>query len=522
MMLIESLQDQSLYDHPVDEFQVLETHISWVLLTGSYAYKLKKHIDLGFVNFSTLELREKYCNEELRLNRRLAPEIYLDVIPITGSAEAPEFNGTGEIIDYAVKMVQFDQSNLLSHAIEQGTITGTHIDLLAQEVAEFHAAISIAVNDSANDGAERGTPDKVMSPVRENFRHIVELFSGDASVQEKVALVQTANERWFESHKDLLSHRKSHGFIRECHGDMHLNNMILSEKGVTIFDCLEFNASLRWVDVLSEVAFVVMDLEDRGRGDYAMRFLNRYLKITGDYAGVPLLRFYLSYRAMVRAKVAALRLSQHHVSADEAAETRNEFDTYLKLAYQYVRDFEPILMLTHGVSGSGKSYGSGLLLEGMEAIRLRSDVERKRLNEKTALKESELYAEEVTRKTYQQLADLCQIILQSGWNVIVDATTLKTWQRTLFRELAIQLQVPFVIFMFTADEQSLKSRIAERQKANTDPSDATVDVLKQQLVTVEPLTETERSETVMIPADLEWTTERLVQRLRDHQRQSRQ
>lgn len=517
-MLIESLQEKSLYDHPVDEFQVLETHISWVLLTGSYAYKLKKHIDLGFVNFSTLELREKYCHEELRLNRRLAPEVYLDVIPITGSAEAPEFNGTGKIIDYAVKMVQFDQANLLSHAIEQGNLTSAHIDFLAQEVAGFHASISNVVDEHS----ERGTPDKVMSPVKENFRHIVELFSEDASVQEKVALVKTANDRWFESHKDLLLQRKSHGFIRECHGDMHLNNMILSEKGVTIFDCLEFNASLRWIDVLSEVAFVVMDLEDRGRGDYAMRFLNRYLEITGDYAGVPLLRFYLSYRAMVRAKVAALRLSQHHVSKDEAVETRNEFDTYLKLAHQYVRDLKPILILTHGVSGSGKSYGSGLLLEGIEAIRLRSDVERKRLNEKTALKESELYTKEVTRKTYQQLADLGQIILQSGWNVIVDATTLKVWQRTLFRELAIQLQVPFVILMFTADEQSLKSRIAERQKANTDPSDATVDVLKQQLVAVEPLTETERSETVMISADQEWTTERLIQRLRDHQRQSRQ
>ncbi|MCA9017422.1 MAG: phosphotransferase, partial [Planctomycetaceae bacterium] len=330
-MLIESLQNKSLYDHAVDEFQLLETHISWVLLTGPYAYKLKKPVDLGFVNFTTLELRKKYCEEEIRLNRRLAPDLYLKVIPITGTEAAPELDGSGEIIDYAVQMVQFAQEDLLSHAIEQGTLTAAHIDSLAEEVAEFHAKIDVAGAD-----LEFGMPEKIMAPVEENFRHLGALFSSDAAVQEMVALIRAENERWYESHQGLLAQRKSQGFIRECHGDMHLGNMILSDTGVTLFDCLEFNAALRWVDVMSEVAFVVMDLEDRGHADFAMRFLNRYLELTGDYAGVPLLRFYLSYRAMVRAKVAALRLSQHHFSEAEGAAICEEFWSYLKLAKNYV------------------------------------------------------------------------------------------------------------------------------------------------------------------------------------------
>lgn len=504
-MLIESLQNKSLFDHCVDEFQVLETHISWVLLTGPYAYKLKKHVNLGFVDFSTLELRKKYCHEELRLNRRLAPELYLKVIPITGNASNPQFDGTGEVFDYAIQMVQFPQEKLLSHAIEQGSLTTDHIDLLAQEVAEFHASI-----ECSSDNTEWGTPANVMAPVEDNFKPLKKLFSSDTSVLKRVELIQSENEKWYQAQQALLAQRKSGGFIRNCHGDMHLGNMILSDKGVTIFDCLEFNAELRWVDVMSEIAFVVMDLEDRGRTDYAIRFLNHYLEITGDYNGIPLLRFYLSYRAMVRAKVTALLLSQQHASKMEAVPLYDEFQSYLELAKNQILKTEPRLILTHGVSGSGKSYGSGLLLEGIPAIRLRSDVERKRIQAECRLSESELYTHSTTELTYQRLADLTLIILTAGWNVIVDATTLKKWQRTLFQELAERLEIPFLLLNFTADREVLETRILKRQTSNIDPSDATTKVLAHQLEEVEDLSEVEQAAAVSIPADQEWTTEMLI------------
>ena len=505
-MLIESLQNKSLYDHPVEEFQVLETHISWVLLTGRYAYKLKKHVNLGFVNFSTLALREKYCQEELRLNRRLAPELYLDVVPITGTEAAPQLNGEGEIFDYAVRMVQFPQEKLLSQAIAQDHLRAKHIDLLAQEVAEFHTSITIA---GAN--TEAGTPKMVMAPVEENFRQLRKQFASDKAIMESVDLIQRENQKWHQEHQKLLAQRKSQGFIRECHGDMHLGNMILSKKGVTIFDCLEFNAELRWIDVMSEVAFLVMDLEDRGRPDYAMRFLNRYLEITGDYAGIPLLWFYMSYRAMVRAKVAALRINQQQSLHEETTQIYEEFHSYLELAKNYVLGTKPLLILTHGVSGSGKSYGSALLLEGMKAIRIRSDVERKRIQRENQLEKVELYSLAVTEKTYQQLSQIAQMILKAGWNVIVDATTLKAWQRSLFRELAEYLQTSFVLLNFSADRKILEARIIDRQVFNDDPSDATIEVLAQQLEEVEPLSEAENKTAVSIPANQEWSTEVLVQ-----------
>lgn len=504
-MLIESLQNESLYDHPVAEFQVLETHISWVLLTGKYAYKLKKPVDLGFVNFSTLELRERYCHEEVRLNRRLAPELYLKVIPITGTVEAPELDGAGEVIDYAVQMVQFSQEMLLSHAIEQDALTAAHIDSLAQEVADFHQKIDVAGED-----LEYGLPDRIMAPLEENFQQLNRMFADSTEIREQVAFIREQNERWYEAHQSLLTHRKSAGFIRECHGDMHLGNMILNESEVTLFDCLEFNAALRWVDVLSEVAFLVMDLEDRGRADYSERFLNQYLELTGDYAGAPLLWFYMSYRAMVRAKVAALRLNQHELDESEAATIKAEFESYLALAQRYVSPPKPALILTHGVSGSGKSFGSGLLLEGIKAIRIRSDVERKRLQDEQQIPEELLYTEDVTRATYQRLNEFAKTILQSGWSVIVDATTLKRWQRSLFQQLAEEEQVPFVLLAFTAEPEVLEARIKSREAAGDDPSDATAEVLAQQLSGLEPLSEAEQKTSVVIPHDREWTTDVMV------------
>ncbi|WP_417383922.1 AAA family ATPase [Gimesia sp.] len=505
-MLIEALQNKSLYDHPVESFQLLETHISWVLLTGPYAYKLKKPVDLGFVDFSTLELREKYCHEELRLNRRLAPELYRKVIPITGSEESPQLNGTGEILDYAVQMVQFSQDRLLSVAIRENRLTSDHINQLAEEVAEFHANVA-----TAGAELEWGTPERVLAPVEENFRHVNELFSTDETVLGKLDLIRAENERCFQQSASLFQQRKAQGYIRECHGDMHLGNMILSERGVTLFDCLEFNAGLRWVDVMSEVAFVVMDLEDRGRADFAMQFLNRYLELTGDYSGVPLLRFYLSYRAMVRAKVAAIRLNQAELSDSEVAAVHEEFQSYLDLAKKYVIDTEPRLLLTHGVSGSGKSYGSELLLEGMSAIRIRSDVERKRLQSERQISDTDLYSAETTRLVYERLVDLSQTILESGWTVIVDATTLKVWQRTLFHDLSERLQMPFQLVVFSAKREQLESRIRQRELKGNDPSDATTEVLQLQLDELEALNESELKQSVALPVDQEWTTELLVQ-----------
>jgi hypothetical protein len=231
-------------------------------------------------------------------------------------------------------------------------------------------------------------------------------------------------------HADFTT-RKLTGYIRECHGDMHLGNMVLVDDRVVIFDGIEFNDAFRWIDVASDVAFLIMDLEDRGRPDFAHRFLNGYLEATGDYGMLRLLPFYLTYRALVRAKVAGIRLGQSSLSAEETAQAHEEFVSYLDLAERYTRPWRPRLFITHGVSGSGKTRHTQPLVEAIGAIRLRSDVERKRLFGLAPLEKSsgqrarDLYTAEATQRTYASLAQQAAGVLQAGFPVVVDATFLR-------------------------------------------------------------------------------------------------
>jgi aminoglycoside phosphotransferase family enzyme len=274
--LIEALRSPVAYRDPVDRVQVVETHISWVLLTGSLAYKIKKPVALGFVDFSTLERREFYCREELRLNRRLTPELYLRVVPITGTPDSPHVDGIGEPIEFAVEMREFPQDALLSHVLQRQQLSPAHIDALAQEVAEFHGRAAAAAAE---------TPFGTLESIRHSLE---ELFEGVEVGSQYAAAIQQLHQWCREelmNRKDELETRREQGFVRECHGDMHLGNMLLWNDRPVLFDCIEFNEDFRWIDVMSDLAFTVMDLEDRGSPELAHRFLNAYLEHTGDYAG---------------------------------------------------------------------------------------------------------------------------------------------------------------------------------------------------------------------------------------------
>jgi predicted kinase len=287
-------------------------------------------------------------------------------------------------------------------------------------------------------------------------------------------------------HPDFVM-RKRDGFVRECHGDMHLGNMILLDDDVVIFDCLEFNDALRWIDVASEVAFCTMDLADRGRPDLAHRFLNAYLEATGDYGLLVPLLFYCTYRATVRAKVAGIRLGQGELSPEEAAHVRQEFGSYLDLAERYTRPSRPRLWLTHGVSGSGKTYATQRIIEATGAIRVRSDVERKRLAGLAPLEQStghrarDLYAPDVTQRTYARLAQLATLVVQAGFTAIVDATFLQRAPRDAFRRLAAQLCVPFTLLDCRAHPETLQCRVARRSAHADDASEADLAVLQRQV-----------------------------------------
>ena len=360
--LIRSLLQPAVYEHPVREIQLIETHISWVILTGDYVYKIKKPVNFGFLDFSTLEKRHHYCEEEIRLNRRLAPQLYLDVVRICGTPQKPQINGDGPVIEYAVRMRQFSQQNQLDRLLDTQGLDVALMDQLAQTVARFHLSIRPVESDSPF-----GDFSHVKQPMMENFSQIRTALSNESVNQRLVAI-----ENWVTSQllalKDTIEQRKANGFIRECHGDMHLRNIALWKQEIVIFDCIEFNENFYWIDVISEIAFLIMDLEDRQQQACATRFLNAYLAITGDYAGLVLLRLYKVYRALVRAKVDALRASQEPPGSATCQAAVDDCLQYLHLAEQYTQPTTPCLLINHGLSGSGKSYVSRLLLQELPAI----------------------------------------------------------------------------------------------------------------------------------------------------------
>ncbi|MFQ5470545.1 MAG: AAA family ATPase [Gammaproteobacteria bacterium] len=484
--LIDRLKNKSLYPHPVREFDVIETHISWVILTGEYAYKIKKSVDFGFLDFSTLEKRKHCCIEELRLNRRLAAPLYMDVITITGDEETPEISGAGPVIEYAVKMKQFEQSDQLDRMLLNGNLSTDLIDRVSVLIAAFHTEKA----QPAPPESAFGSLEHVHHPVLENFSQLNSLLR-DRGDLDRLERLQT----WSNNEKNRLiktfASRKEESCIRECHGDMHLANIAVFHKEIVIFDCIEFNPNLSWIDVISEAAFLFMDLDSHGRQDFAFRFLNHYLQQTGDYRGIELLRYYLCYRAMVRAKVECLRSIQQ--PDQPVKDVHINYRSYMKLAESYIQPARPAIIITHGLSGSGKTTITSLLMEHFNAIRIRSDIERKRMAGLSATESSQsgvaqdLYSRDNTQKTYDYLIHLSDLISSNGFNSIIDATFLKHNQREMFRLQAQRNNLAFVILNFQAPDEVLRQWITERQKQGDDASEANLKVLDHQQQTQEPL-----------------------------------
>ena len=495
--LIGNLINPACYDHPVGQVQVVETHISKILLAGKFAYKIKKPLELGFLDFSTLRKRLHACHEEVRLNRRLAPDFYLGVVAITGSPAAPHINGSGEAFEYAVKMRWFPPGATLDQLEAQGRLTPRQVETIAATIARFH------LQDCARASADEpwGDPQQIWKPVEQNFLQIGPRLADSAGRRQLDAL-----HCWSEAEHARLSplmiSRKRDGFIRECHGDLHLGNLAWVDDQLLVFDCLEFNPELRWIDVMSEVAFCYMDLLQRGHPDWAWLFLNVWLEKTGDYEGLALLRYYAVYRALVRAKVAVLRTEQTSGPAHDVACA--EASVILKVAETLTCPMPLRLDITHGLSGSGKTTVTRTLMQKPGAIRLRSDVERKRLAGIDTLARSnsgfgqDLYAADVTRRTYEHLAQLAGETLDAGWPVIVDATFIARRQRDLLRERAQSRNVAFHILDFQVPVNILRERIIQRAREARDPSEADLVILQHQIDSEEALATEEQADIVRI------------------------
>ena len=476
--LIRALCDPGLYDHDVEAVRVIETHISWVLLTGRYAYKIKKPVRFPFVDFSTLHRRRVFCDEELRLNKRLAPELYLEVIPIDGTVEAPII-GSQPAIEYAVKQWEFPADARLDKRVEVGQVDVADIRALAAVIARFHESLS--------PSQSFGNPVAITRAALGNLAEVDRLTSGPRQLSDLTPIRDWMTRACVRLER-AFTDRKAQGAIREGHGDLHLENLAVWDGCIVPFDALEFDPSLRWIDVMDEVAFLIMDLMVHGRADLAHEFLNRYLELTGDYAGLEVAKFYLIHRALVRAKVEIIKQSQRGGSAKAPA---NRPGAYLEFAQQRIPRSSPLLLITHGFSGSGKTTVSDQLVSRLPAIRCRSDLERKRAHGLPARAKSDsglgsgLYSSDSTRETYDRLLRYAGWGLRAGFNILVDASFLRRDERDRFRHLAQRERAQFGILDCHAPEALLRQRIEARRAADSDVSEATLQVLDHQISTAE-------------------------------------
>lgn len=474
----------------------IETHISTLLLAGGFAYKLRKPLALGFLDFSTAQRRRIDCEEELRLNRRTAPQIYLDVLPVFGPAAQARVGRAGEPgepIDWLLRMRRFDNAGLLDRLAERGALSDAGVDALAQRVAAFHEALPASP-------AAYGDPQAVRGWALANF---------DALGPEAPAALREWTECEFARVAPLLELRRAQGVVREGHGDLHLGNIVLVDGEPLPFDGIEFNAALRHTDTMADLAFPFMDLWRHGLPRQAWRFASAYAEQTGDYGGLALLPFFAVYRALVRAQVAALRLAQ---AGDEAARAgaRAALARDLRVAGELsqLRQATPSLVLSCGLSGSGKSTVALALLQALGAVRIRSDVERKRLAgvastaRPTPAQAQQLYGAAMNTRTYARLQSLAQALLRAGLNVIVDAAALRRQERDELRALAAAEGARFVLVECTAPEAVLRDRIARRLAADRDASDATQAVLDFQLSVREPAAAAEAAVTLDTDTDV--------------------
>ncbi|MEB3255949.1 MAG: AAA family ATPase [Synechococcaceae cyanobacterium] len=487
---------------PVPErVELLETHISWILLVGPLAYKIKKPVNLGFVDFSSQERRAWFCAEELRLNRRLAPDLYLEVVPIHGPPACASLQGDGPVIEMALKMRRFPQSALLPAALACGAVPAAAFEALAEALAAFHAGAAVA-----EASQPWGEPAAVVEPALANLA-VLERCGVDPHAV--VAL-----RRWSEAEAQcllpLLRRRKRQGQVREGHGDLHMGNMVVLKGRIVVFDCLEFSPELRWIDVVSDLAFAAMDLQHAGQEQAAGRLLARWLERSGDYEGLALWTWYRLYRALVRAKVTALRLEQTRASAppDPDRPGAQQLASYLAYAQALIRPRRPTLVITHGISGSGKSHWAAQLGQRAGWITLRSDAERKRRFglwgeslSPVAAPSAGLYDPTVSRWLYEERLSRCAAAaLAAGLDVVVDATFLKRRHRRLFAALALRCGARFALLVCDGDPERARHRVESRRRRGDDPSDADAAVIERQLETLEPLSSEECSTTPVWPA----------------------
>jgi aminoglycoside phosphotransferase family enzyme/gluconate kinase len=488
--LIIQMQQPSFYPHAVNNIQLVQTHASLVFLTGEYAYKIKKSVDFGFFDYSTLDKRKHFIETELRLNKKIAPDIYLEIVTISDCDGDYILYSSENIVEYALKMRQFPQENLFSNLLKADKLSSDRFVELGKIVAQFHS------NAQSNDYISSfGAVDKIAAAFSENYQQS-QKYIGIIQTKKQFEATKAYTDVFFTNKKDLFKDRVDRHKIKECHGDLHLKNICLWQDKIRLFDRIEFNESFRFVDTMYDVAFTVMDLEAKEKPEFANAFLNSYLEYSGDWEGLRILPLYLSRQAYVRAKVNSFLLDDPQVDDVEKREARKAASDYYRQAYQYTQAKSGSLIIMSGLSGSGKSTVAKTMAR-KGAIQIRSDAVRKHLAG-IPLDESGsdgIYTAAMTQKTYSRLLELGIMLTREGYSVILDA---KYDRLTLRQPIITQAQaknISWKIVHCIAPESVLRGRLNQRQN---DISDATEDLIVSQLANSEDFTIAEQDYVITV------------------------
>lgn len=486
--ILESLHNPSAYPVQTRTVELIQTHVSWLLLTDTHVFKLKKPVNFGFLDFSTLDLRRFYCYEELRLNRRLCPDIYEQVIALRETEAGAAFVGDGNVIEYAVMMKRLPADRMLDILVDNGNISVEEIQIIALEICKFHSNAPTSPYIS-----EFGSLEQIRFNWRENFEQTPPFRTSTLPLAVSET-IRTYVETFTDSHRTLFAERIEDGYIRECDGDIHLGNICLLNSTAYIFDCIEFNERFRFSDTAADIAFLLMDLDYHRRPDLADAALSTYITTSGDTNLAKLITFYKVYRAFVRGKVESMQLLDSGITQEARTAAEKRAIRYFRLAQGYcMRSRLPLtLYITCGTMGCGKSTLTDLLVFELGLATFNSDAVRKQmagLPPETAVKVSfgeGLYSREMSNATYRQLERLADNELASGHSLVIDAGFGTGADRAEFARLAASHHAEFIILFVQCDPDVQRQRLRERSFRSCPVSDGRVELLDQQKSVFEP------------------------------------